>query len=272
MTDKLTFQKHVLEGFWVGRSPNSGGALVKPTLLVIHYTASGGATGKGDADFFLRPQAKASAHFVVGRSGDIAQVVECNRRAWHAGVSSWKGRGNCNDFSIGIEVDNWGWLSKKASGTFTSYTGAVIPADEVVESRHKNKGCPYQYWEEYPYEQIQSVIALAKAILAAYPSITDIVGHEDIAPGRKIDPGPAFPWTHFSAQVEGNEDDPIKTTRVNASKLNVRGGPGTNFDVVGTIGHGAIVFMETTQDEWSKITFTTWLGLLKEGWVYSSYL
>ena len=103
-----------------------------------------------------------SSHLLIRRTGEVIQYVPFQKRAWHAGVSSFEGRDNCNDFSIGIELE----------GT-----------DEV----------PYEK------EQYESLIALTQAICVAYPDITlaRIVGHCDIAPGRKTDPGPVFDWDHF---------------------------------------------------------------------------
>lgn len=100
-----------------------------------------------------------SAHLFIKRTGEIMQFVPFAERAWHAGHSVFKGREGCNDFSIGIELE----------GT-----------DDV----------PY---ETVQYEKLARVI---KALMVAYPAITRerIVGHSDIAPGRKTDPGPNFKW------------------------------------------------------------------------------
>lgn len=97
-----------------------------------------------------------SAHFLIRRDGELLQFVSCVQRAWHAGVSSWRGRERCNDFSVGIELE----------GT-----------DEV----------PY---EDGQYTCLKALIA---ALSACYP-VAEVVGHSDIAPGRKTDPGPAFDW------------------------------------------------------------------------------
>ena len=106
---------------------------------------------------------KVSAHFVVRRGGEVVQFVPCTKRAWHAGVSAWRGRARCNDFSVGIELEG---------------------ADDV----------PYL---EAQYRQLAR---LAAALRARYP-IEDVVGHSDIAPGRKTDPGPAFDWAHFRERL-----------------------------------------------------------------------
>jgi AmpD protein len=99
---------------------------------------------------------RVSAHFFVRRTGEVIQFVPCGSRAWHAGESEWRGRPRCNDFSIGVELE----------GTDIS---------------------PYA---DVQYERLAR---LARALQRRYP-IADIVGHSDIAPARKTDPGPAFDW------------------------------------------------------------------------------
>ena len=96
----------------IGDSPNQGGPIV-PEYLVIHYTA--GRSGASSARHFLDPEAKASAHIVLDRSGKIWQLVPFRRKAWHAGISAWAGRHGLNGFSIGIEIDNAGKLTKVGS-------------------------------------------------------------------------------------------------------------------------------------------------------------
>lgn len=104
---------------------------------------------------------RVSAHFLIRRRGELIQFVPCGARAWHAGVSTWKGRERCNDFSIGIELE----------GT-----------------------------DDRPFTQAQyrRLAALIGALRNAYP-ITDLAGHSDIAPGRKTDPGPCFDWPRLRA-------------------------------------------------------------------------
>lgn len=112
---------------------------------------------------------KVSAHFFIRRNGEIIQFVPCTLRAWHAGISCWQGRNRCNDYSIGIELEGSDTL---------------------------------------PFEPIQydKLIALTSALLTAYP-IRDIVGHADIAPNRKTDPGPYFDWKRYH---QGFSSDDIR--------------------------------------------------------------
>jgi AmpD protein len=107
-----------------------------------------------------------SAHLLIDRAGEVTQYVSFNDRAWHAGQSSFCGRQNCNDFSIGIELE----------------------------------GC-----DEKPFSdrQYSSLIEVTRVIRAAFPAITPerIVGHSDIAPGRKTDPGPCFEWDRYRRAI-----------------------------------------------------------------------
>lgn len=102
---------------------------------------------------------RVSAHFLIRRGGEIIQFVPCGRRAWHAGVSSWRGRERCNDFSVGIELEG---------------------SDEAA----------------FTERQYRSLARLTRRLRRVYP-IRDIVGHADIAPGRKTDPGPHFDWARY---------------------------------------------------------------------------
>jgi len=99
---------------------------------------------------------RVSAHFLLRRDGRLLQFVSCDQRAWHAGSSTWRGRENCNHFSIGIELEGLEGLAFEP----VQYTGLA---------------------------------RLLRAVSARYP-VDDVVGHEDVAPGRKFDPGAGFDW------------------------------------------------------------------------------
>ncbi len=147
------------------------------TLVVVHGISlpPGEFGGDGVARLFtntLDPlahpyfagiaQLRVSAHFFIRRDGSLVQFVSCNERAWHAGVSQWKGRERCNDFSVGIELE----------GT-----------------------------DERPYEDAQydTLAALLAALKRRHPTLSAAVGHSDVAPGRKTDPGPHFDWARLAA-------------------------------------------------------------------------
>nr|WP_181704554.1 N-acetylmuramoyl-L-alanine amidase [Chthonobacter rhizosphaerae] len=180
------------------RSPNRGGAL-KPLYLIIHYTA--GTTASGAVSWLTNPEAKASAHIVLDPAGAATQLVEFNKVAWHAGRSSWQGIEGLNGSSIGIEIVNAGRLTKKADGTWQTSTGKPVPASDVVIARHKNE-TGEAGWHEYTAAQIDQTVAIGQALHAAY-GFLDVLGHDDISPGRKSDPGPAFPLDAVRTRILG---------------------------------------------------------------------
>ena len=204
-------------------SPNKGGAL-QARWLVMHYTA--GRNAESSISWLASPQAKASAHLVIGRDGKITQLVPFNVVAWHAGASSWEGVSGLNHHSIGIELDNVGRLDHIA-GQWVSPLKIVVPDDQVRVAKHKNDapGLPPSGWQTYTAEQIDAAFSVAQALIAHY-ALRDIIGHDDIAPGRKSDPGPDFPLVSLRARLFGRREDDLPMFTASAA-LNVRGGPGS---------------------------------------------
>jgi AmpD protein len=172
-------------GWWAGarviESPNFGprpaGAAV--TLAVVHSISLPPGEYGGDAierlftnrlDAAAHPSfaelkgLRVSAHFVIRREGELLQFVSADERAWHAGASTWRGRDNCNDWSVGIELEGL---------------------------------------EDTPFEEAQytQLAKLLHALTLRYP-IDEVVGHEHVAPGRKRDPGRAFDWAGLARRVQ----------------------------------------------------------------------
>jgi N-acetylmuramoyl-L-alanine amidase len=172
---------------------------LSPIYLIMHYTA--GPTLEGAVGWFLKPEANASAHLVVGRDGQIVQMVAFNRRAWHAGKSSWGNLDGMNQYSIGIELVNAGKLRKRSDGKWINWANNVIPEDEVTMATHKAETTEAG-WHEYTEAQINAAIAAA-SLLNVVCHFTDVLGHEDVSPGRKVDPGPLFPLNSFRSIVLG---------------------------------------------------------------------
>lgn len=145
-------------------SPNFNERTKPVSLIVLHYT--GMESGKAALDRMRDPDAKVSAHYMVEEDGRIFRLVDEDRRAWHAGVSEWAGETDINSISIGIEMVNGG----------------------------HDFGLP-----DYPDRQIHAGISLVKEIMVRHDIAAHrIVGHSDIAPGRKQDPGEKFPWPLLS--------------------------------------------------------------------------
>jgi N-acetylmuramoyl-L-alanine amidase len=181
-------------------TPNMGAKLA-PRFLIMHFTAGNDAASS--INWLRNPQAQASAHLVIDRKdGATTQLVPFNKVAWHAGKSEWHGLVGMNAFSIGIELDNAGRLVREG-GAWKTWTRKVVPDDQVVELTHKNE-TTQAGWHTYSEPQIAAALEAAVALHATY-QFEDILGHEDIAPIRKSDPGPAFPMASFKARVLGRQ-------------------------------------------------------------------
>ena len=120
----------------------------------------GGLDTESDPSFADLAGLEVSSHFLVDREGQVQQFVELDRQAWHAGLSQWRGRSGCNRFSIGIEIE----------------------------------GCESDIYTQAQYEAVSDIL---RALLDHYPGLSSdhIVGHQEVASGRKTDPGPGFDWT-----------------------------------------------------------------------------
>lgn len=194
----MDIRDHRFVTFWHALSPNTSGPLAAPRFIVLHYTA--GSSLEAAIAWLMNPDApgRPSAHLVIGRDGAIRQIVPFNVVANHAGKSFWKGLTGLNRHAIGIELDNVGPLLPQADGSFRDSYGHPVPAGAGMLAAHKNGG-PVRGWQIYPPAQLEALERVLAALLARYPSLTEIVGHDDIAPGRKTDPGPAFPMARFAS-------------------------------------------------------------------------
>ncbi len=263
----ITISDGIITGAPFRNSPNKSGRLI-PDTIVMHYTA--GTSTSGAAKWLSNPQAKASAHVVIGRDGEIVQLVSFKEIAWHAGRSRWKGRTGLNKYSVGIEIVNAGPLTKHADGHYRTHFGKVIsdPA-EVVVATHKHEREP-RFWHSYTEAQLSRVEELVLALLSEYPTINEVVGHDDIAKGRKSDPGPAFPMGRYISLVDARSEDEPDVMVVTASRLNVREGPGIGYDKVdnGPLTRGTRVQLLEWEAPWVFVAF----GENDFGWVSSNYL
>jgi N-acetylmuramoyl-L-alanine amidase len=255
-------------------SPNHGGALT-PEYLVMHYTA--GTSGESSVEWFMKPEAKASAHLVIGRNARVWQLVPFNQIAWHAGVSHWANRDGLNAWSIGIELDNAGQLVRHPDGWRTQW-GRPISSADVIEAAHKNGG-PVTGWHTYTVEQLELAQHVAATLVAHY-GLKDVVGHDDIAPHRKTDPGPAFPMTSFRAASVGRADDGAGGAGPDAyettTNLNIRVGPGSQFDtVLGTpLPAGTRLRRLDMHGVWMRVHVDESIDgdVDIEGWVHSGFV
>ena len=147
---------------------------VKPSILLMHYT--GMPSCEKAIDWLSRRESKVSCHYVIDIEGSVTQMVSEKLRAWHAGVSRWRGERDINSHSIGIEIHNPG------------------------------HGDDYN---EFPDRQMQAVTELSREIIARWGIAQEnVLGHSDVSPGRKIDPGEKFDWAGLAAAGVGRWVEP----------------------------------------------------------------
>jgi N-acetylmuramoyl-L-alanine amidase len=219
-----------------------------PRYIVLHNTAGGSV----DGTLSHLKSVGLSYHVLVDRAGKAVQCAPFNRAAGHAGKSNWRGRENLNGFSLGVSAANWGQLSPQPGGQFFNRgkNGAVITsvlsADKVVVARHQNGGGEFG-WEKYPEAQIATMLEVCKALVAEFPSIVDIVGHDDIAVGRKVDPGPAFPMHRFHQLVPQRVNDKGIRLRVNTpgDTLSLRRAPVLEATAIQQLTHNQVVALRS---------------------------
>lgn len=264
-----------LEGENVIKKPTphlSAGAENDLTFIVEHFTA--GTSAEGAVNWLTdksRTNGLSSAHLVIGQDGRIWQLAPFTAVTWHAGDGTWpKGVGRVNYRSIGIEHSNAGKLTRRGDGRWITWYNGVIPDEQVVVLKHKFENSE-SGWHIYDQRMIDRSLEAQAAIIAKYPSIRQIVGHDDVAFPRKTDPGPAFPMYRFQELLQGRSDDSAKGAKftVVASSLNVRGGAGLEFGTVSwsPLLKGTKVEVLQTAGDWSYIAFNS-----QNGWVSTRYL
>lgn len=202
------FTPGVYDGIEVTKVTGKRGPVIVPELIVCHYAV----TDSLDATVRAQQARGYWAHLSVdgfresGRSATmrVVQQVPFNERGSHAGKSSWKGRSSVNGFSIGIEIANPGPLIKQPDGSLKTVYGKSWPITDA-EEHPVPKGYPkaWTHWAKYSQEEMGILATVCIALRQAYPTIRDIVGHSDIAPGRKFDPGEAFPMDWLRSVVFG---------------------------------------------------------------------
>lgn len=257
LIDSIASEVRLVEGKDSG--PFAAG---QPDTIIIHYTASD--TYDATLRALVDPKHRASAHVLIGRDGKIGQLVPFNTIAWHAGKSSWGARQGLNYCSIGIEIVNAGPLERKGDG-YVSWWGKQYGADEVVQATHRNETKP-GHWHRYSIEQTIAVRELC-VCLARFYGITEILGHEEIAPGRKQDPGPAFDLDGLRKDVLGKDTSERGSMVVAADTLNVRQGPGSNHPLAGDpLTRGTKTRILDRQGGWTRVE------VVRQGWVADQFL
>ncbi|MBT5877360.1 MAG: N-acetylmuramoyl-L-alanine amidase [Candidatus Latescibacteria bacterium] len=201
-------------------SPHHTGAYERLDSIVIHYTS--GASAASSVKSLTDPARNVSAHLVVGRDLSVTQIVAFDRIAWHAGKSAHHGVDGLNKYSIGIEIDNAGKLERSGSG-FSSWFGRRYSEDDVFSGVHRNQS-QIAHWHRYTEEQIEIVYQICEDLLQRYPTIEYILGHEEISPKRKIDPGPAFPLDKIRDRLLNGDRDQDGAEAIDEPDITLEGG------------------------------------------------
>lgn len=265
------------------------GSVIKPEIVVLHDTA--GRLEKGNsARYLAQNEAKVSVHFVIERDGTIVQLVQTNHRANHCGQSSFQGRKNCNDFSIGVEIVNPGkmtWVNQD-EGLARAWFGELFADDhegcDVREVSTPEHGTGV--WMSYTSLQVDAVIALLTALFRDIESLRDITTHWYISPGRKVDVNPLFPLEQIRARVLGRDDPALaeaeKRSRATTgtastlvriaapSGLNMRAWPSFNPNIITSIPDGTLVPVQRS----GRFAGRKWHCVLyagQEGWIVADY-
>jgi N-acetyl-anhydromuramyl-L-alanine amidase AmpD len=182
-------------------SPHHWKGRARTECLVLHYTAN---ESLEEAVALMRARG-VSAHYIVGTDGEARRLVLEKNRAWHAGSSAWNGRDQLNQFGLGIEVVNFGWGDALEAGHPRRVEDGVVkvasatPAVGVRDDRPASAGF---VWAAYPEAQLAVLLELVVAVVKRNKiDPTQVIGHEHVSPGRKRDPGPAFPWARVAAAL-----------------------------------------------------------------------
>jgi N-acetylmuramoyl-L-alanine amidase len=263
-----------IEKFIKKPSGNAGDPIIAK-YVIIHYTA--GDTLSPALNWFLNtkreknddsanPKALA-AHIIIDTDGTILQLIPFNRKANHSGSSVWDGVDGFNSKSIGIEIVNPGFVEKMPNGIFRrlesnkegvkkykNYTNEE--AERIKEAKHKLKHLEkLNYWMAFTEEQIDAVINLSKLLFDKYQLI-NALGHDDVSPLRKQDPGPLFPWSRYKTEVLGKNNDIGKIFIVNSESdgfAYFRNTPSTTSKDKEKLSNGFEVGLIETYGLWSKV-------------------
>ena len=206
---------------WNERPNTAGAGCPLIDTVILHYT--GMPTGREALERLCCADSRVSAHYLIEENGDIFELVAPERRAWHAGVSSWQGRENMNDTSIGIEI--------------------------------VNPGHDHGY-QQFPARQIDRLIELLQFLKARFDIPEDrFLGHSDVAPGRKQDPGELFPWARLAVHNFGLWASGYTNDATNIAKQGM-----VNTDVgrlnksLATIGYSILPDDKFSQETYDALT------------------
>lgn len=259
------------------RTTKSSGK-IKPKFLVIHYTA--GSSFRNDVATLSSSNVQASCQLVIGQDGEIAQIGKLTDCLWHAGQSSWRGYNGLNRYSIGIEVTCPGpvdVIEDYGNMALIKYwwgKTARVDKSTLVYAPPTNGGPP-RWWVQFTEAQIQKLIEVGSLLMAHY-NLQEAVGHDQIAPTRKIDPGPCCPKSVFDILNGRNVSDEFEPNSpalnhgivfgTNGEGLNFRDSP--NGTITGKLPETTPVEILSQNGVWLQVR--TPAGYV--GWVHGKYV
>ncbi|CAB4155062.1 ampD N-acetyl-anhydromuramyl-L-alanine amidase [uncultured Caudovirales phage] len=181
------------------------GYKITPRVIVVHY---GVTRSQKELEQALLASDYVSAHVALTARGSVnkvTQLVPTNIQAGHAGTNAvWRGQPNVNSFSLGIEINNPGPLFRGADGLFRDVYGRLWDEEEPLAAAHASGRFPaWKLWAPYTAKELQIVELLCRSWIRKYPSIVDVVGHDEIR-RDKADPGPAFPMLELRDRLFGS--------------------------------------------------------------------
>jgi N-acetylmuramoyl-L-alanine amidase len=182
-----------------------------PKFIIMHFTT--GTRMESTINHFKDATSGVSTHLLIGRSGRVVQFLPFDRIAHHSGFSWWEQQSNLNQSSIGIELDNAGLLIRK-DGKWQRHK-MIIPDNEVKQDVHwkqfkPNNPANYPGWQTFTKVQLDMALNIVRALTERYPSIQEILGHDDVNLRNRYDPGPLFPMRRFRKALFGREEPDIE--------------------------------------------------------------
>ena len=246
------------------------GENIEPKYLIMHYTASPSA--QSAINWFNNPRSRASAHVVISRTGEVTQMVPFNQKAWHAGHSEWNNLVGMNNYAIGIELENAGKLIPYPGNRWRSWFGSLYNEEDVLVATHKYEEEPAG-WHLFTPEQLEAAVEVALTVVTHY-NLEEVLGHDDVSPNRKVDPGPAFPMNSFRSKVLGRLEDSSRLFET-TTDLNIRSGPGIDYPTLdfGPLKENTRVEIINTFEVWKFVQVVNHPKKAEaRGWVHGKYL
>lgn len=188
----------------------------EPEFIIMHFTT--GTRMESTINHFKDAASGVSTHLMIGRNGRVVQFLPFDRIAHHSGFSWWEQQSNLNQSSIGIELDNAGLLIRKAGKW--QRNKMIIPDDEVKQDVHwkqfkPNNPAKYPGWQKFTKVQLDVALKIVRALKERYPSIKEILGHDDVNLRNRYDPGPLFPMRRFRRALFGRAEPDIEEYFIN---------------------------------------------------------